>query len=151
VAGDSRGDLPHAAAECREVAALLGTSPLIGQQCTRGAIEAELRSRSLDIVHLAMHGRGDPRRGGRSSLLLANGAGDTEWVNFGELITFDWKVNLVVFSGCSTGVTGPQHGHQLIGVASAAMEAGAAAVIGCLWPVGDEAAKLFMTVLYQSL
>ena len=151
VAGDSRGDLPYAAAECVEVAATLGNKPLVGPQCTRVTIEAELRAGELDFVHLALHGRGDPRHGGRASLLLADGVGGIEWVDFDELAAFPWRVKLVVFSGCSTAVAGPRQGHELIGVARAAAERGAAAVIACLWPVGDQAAKVFMTAFYKEL
>ena len=151
VAGDSRGDLPQAAAECHLVAAALRTVALIGQRCTRAAIEQALRAGALDIVHLAMHGRGDARRGGRASLLFSNGSGGTEWVDFDELTTFAWRAKLVVFSGCSTGVFGSRHGHQLISVAAAALEAGAASVIACLWPVGDEAAAVCMKAFYEGL
>ena len=153
VAGDSCGDLPlpFAAAECAEVAAALGVKPLVGPQCSRAAIEAKLQAGALDVVHLALHGRGDASRGGRASLLLADGVGSTEWVAFDELATFPWQVELVVFSGCSTAVSGPRQGHELIGVARAAAERGAAAVIACLWPVGDQAAKVFMTAFYKEL
>lgn len=151
VAGDSNGDLPYAAAECAQVAAALGNKPLVGPQCTRAAIETELRAGELDVVHIALHGRGDARRGGRASLLLADGVGGIEWIAFDELATFPWRVKLVVFSGCSTAVAGPRQGHELIGVARAAAERGATAVIACLWPVGDQAAKVFMTAFYKEL
>jgi CHAT domain-containing protein/tetratricopeptide (TPR) repeat protein len=153
VAGNSCGDLPYAEDECNDVANELGTKPpLLREKCTRSAIEEVLKEAGeLDIVHLALHGRGDVRRGGRASLLLADGRGDAEWVDFEELTRFRWRVGLVVFSGCSTAVAGPRDGHELVGIARAAAERGAAAVIACLWPVGDEAAKIFMTAFYKEL
>ena len=127
-------------------------SPLLRDACTRSAIEEVLRKEGeLDIVHLALHGRGDVHRGGRASLLMANGKGDTEWVVFQDLIRLQWRAGLVVFSGCSTATSGPKEGHELIGIARAAAECGAGAVIACLWPVGDEAAKVFMTTFYKML
>lgn len=149
VAGDSRGDLPQAAAECRIVAKALGTKPLIRSDCTQAAIETALQQGDLDVVHLALHGRGDVRRGGRGSLLLADADGGTDWVSFEELSGFRWHVELVVLSGCSTGVSGPLHGHELVGAARAVAEAGAAAVVACLWPVGDAAAEIFMRAFYS--
>ncbi len=149
VAGDSRGDLPHAAVECREIAKALNTKPLLGSDCTRTAIEEALCAGEFDVVHLSLHGRGDVRRGGRASLLLADGSGGTEWVAFDELATFPWRSELVVFSGCSTAVAGPRQGRELAGISLAAAGRGAAAVIACLWPVGDEAAKVFMTAFYK--
>jgi tetratricopeptide (TPR) repeat protein len=151
VVGDSRSDLPNAAEECREVAAALGSKPLVGPECTRAAIEKELQAGEFDIVHLALHGRGDARRGGRASLLLGDGRGGTEWVAFDELAALQWRAELVVFSGCSTAVAGPRLGHELVGVARAAAERGAASVVACLWPVGDEATKIFMMAFFREL
>ncbi|HWZ72684.1 MAG TPA: CHAT domain-containing protein [Casimicrobiaceae bacterium] len=151
VAGDSRADLPHAAAECAAVASALGTTPLLQQQCTRSAIEQALRAGELDVVHLAVHGRGDVRRGGRASLLLADGAGGTQWVALDALTQQRWHVELVVFSGCSTGVAGRRQGHELVGTARAALEAGARTVVACLWPVADEATAVLMEAFYAAL
>lgn len=151
VAGNSRNDLPYAAAECAEVATLLDTKPIVGSDCTRAAIEEALRAGEFDVVHLALHGRGDGRRGGRASLLLADGRGGTEWIAFDELATVPWRTELVIFSGCSTAVAGPRQGRELVSVSLSAAERGAAAVIACLWPVGDKASKVFMTAFYKEL
>jgi tetratricopeptide (TPR) repeat protein len=151
VAGDSQSNLPYAAAECEQIAALLGTTPLLGSKCTRAAIEEQLRNSRLDIVHLAVHGRGDPRRGGRASLWLATDDGSCAWTEFTALTAFNWRVELVVLSGCGTGVSGPLQGHQLVGTASAALEAGASSVLACLWPVSDEACSVFMIAFYKEL
>lgn len=63
VAGNSAGDLAGAEDECRAIAPALGTSALTGMQCTRAAIDAALQTGPLDIMHLALHGRGDVQRG----------------------------------------------------------------------------------------
>ncbi len=152
VAGDSHGDLPQAAAEIAAVAMLLGTEARGQKACTRAALEQMLTTDELDIVHLAVHGRGDVRRGGRASLLFAaDTPSGVEWVPFDALAQLPWRARLVVFSGCSTAVTGPRQGSELVGVARAALEAGAGAVIASLWPVGDEPAKVMMTAFYRSL
>lgn len=151
VAGDSALNLPFAAAECRDVASQLRTLATVGAACTRAAIESRLRDANLDIIHLALHGRADPWRGGRASLLMSDGAGGTEWVAFDDLAALHWRANLVVFSGCSTGVSGPRSGHELASVARAALEAGAASVLACLWPVGDAAAATFMKAFHTAL
>lgn len=148
VAGDSSQHmaLPYAALECAEVAKLLEVMPLVGPgECSVKAVCDALAGGDFDVVHLAVHGCGDPRHGGRASLLL----GDDEWLAFDELARLPWKSELVVFSGCSTGVAGLRHGREMLGVAQAALEAGASAVIGCLWPVGDETAELFMRAFYE--
>lgn len=151
VAGDSAGDLRGAEAECRSVAHELGASAFTGERCTREAIEAALAAGPLDIVHLAVHGRGDAQRGARASLLLADGLGGTTWVPFEALVQRPWRANLVVLSGCSTGVAGPLHGHEMVSVARAALEAGAGSVLASLWPVDDQIAAAFMVALHASL
>lgn len=150
VAGDSRGDLPGAAGECRAVGTLYGTKALLGNDCTLAAA-TEVLTNDLDIVHLAVHGRGDTRRGGRASLLFADGKGGQEWVPFETLAELSWRTRLVIFSGCGTGIVGPQHGSELVGVARAAAEAGAASVIATLWPVDDEMAGRFMIEFHAEL
>jgi tetratricopeptide (TPR) repeat protein len=152
VAGNSAGDLPGAQQECEVVADKLGAELLAGDQCTVEGVSDALKSAPdsrLDVVHLAVHGRADARRGGRSSLLFA-GEPPT-WVPFAELAALRWRANLIVFSGCSTAVGGPREGAGLYGVAQAAAEAGATTVIASLWPVSDTAADIFMEAFYTEL
>ncbi len=151
VAGDSALNLPEASAESVDVAALLCTAPMIGTDCTRASVEAALRDHELDIIHLAVHGLGDPSNGGRASLLFGDDAGGVEWVPFERLAAQRWRCNLVVLSGCSTGVAGPRVGHELTSVARAALEAGAASVLACLWPVQDAVARIFMGAFHAAL
>jgi CHAT domain-containing protein len=129
----------------------LNIEPKIGRQCTRVAIESALRGGDCDIVHLAVHGRGDVRRGGRASILLATQTGDVEWIPFDSLKDIEWNVGLVTFSGCSTAVAGPRDGGHTLSVADAATETGASAVLACLWPVSDHGAQIFMTAFYKEL
>ena len=151
VAGDSALNLPEAGAECIEVAALLRTAPMVGLDCGHTQVSDALRGRDLDIVHLAVHGRGDPANGGRASLLLGDDSGGVAWVSFDELATLDWRCTFMALSGCSTGAAGPRAGHELVSVARAALAAGATSVLACLWPVGDETARIFMSAFYKTL
>jgi hypothetical protein len=151
VAGNSAADLPGAEAECQAVARMLGVRALTGADCTREALEAALHGGALDIVHLAVHGRGDPLRGGRASLLLADDQGGVAWLPFDELLRQPWRVNLVVLSGCSTGVAAPLLGHELVSLARAALEAGAASVLASLWPVADRAAADLMVHFHTAV
>lgn len=152
IAGDSNNDLPGAERECGAVARMLGTEPLLGDACTVDAVRAALTASPntrLDVVHLAVHGRADVKRGGRSSLLFAGTR--PSWVPFEDLSALPWQAQLIVFSGCSTAVGGPRNGHGLYGVAQAAAEAGATTVIASLWPVDDTSAADFMTAFYTDL
>lgn len=150
VAGDSRGDLPWAAHEARVVGGLLGTAPLVGPQCTLDAVREALRG-DLDVVHLAVHGRADVRRGRRASLLFADGDTGVQWVPLAELAELPWRARLVVLSGCATGVAGAGYDEELASVAQAVVEAGAPRVLATLWPIDDRAAALFMAAFYREL
>jgi CHAT domain-containing protein len=152
VAGNSHDDLSGAQRECEAVANKLGVAPLLREECTFEAVRDALTAtpeKRLDVLHLAVHGRADARRGGRSSLLFA---GDRPtWVPFAELAALPWNANLIVFSGCSTAVGGSRNGLGLYGVAQAAAEAGATTVIASLWPVDDISAENFMKAFYAEL
>ena len=150
VAGDSDGTLPGARDECIAVGAALGSSPLLGPACTVEAVAAALGGGRLDVIHLALHGRGDSARGGRAALRFATADGAT-WVPFDDLLHLGLDAELVFLSGCSTAIAGPVHGQAPVSAAQAALEAGAGAVIACLWPVDDQAATAFATALYAAL
>jgi CHAT domain-containing protein len=72
-------------------------------------------------------------------------------VPFDQLISVGLRADLVVLSGCSTAISGPLHGSRMAGVTAAAIESGARSVVGCLWPVNDIVAEVFMTAFYGSL
>jgi hypothetical protein len=155
VAGDSRGDLPGAAAECGQVASLLGGDPLVGRRCSVEALAAP--GPRLDFLHLAVHGYADSRAGGSSSLLFADDGveardGDgTRWISWAELVGLPWRARVVTFSGCSTAVGGPRHGRGLYGISQSAMNNGAGSVLASLWPVDDLQTAAFMTALYEDV
>jgi tetratricopeptide (TPR) repeat protein len=151
VVGNSADDLDGAEGECHEVAKLLGVKAKTCEQCTLEALESAFASSALDVVHVAVHGRGDTARGARASLLFADEMGGVKWVPFEELARHRLSANLVVLSGCSTGVTGRLRGHELVSVARAALEAGAATVLASLWPVEDHAAAELMRLFYGEI
>ncbi|MDB5361021.1 MAG: hypothetical protein JWO51_2318 [Rhodospirillales bacterium] len=151
VAGNSRGDLPGADAECDEVAALYDVLPLKQGACTRAALETALEKGPIDVVHLAVHGRGNPRRGSQSSLMFATHDGGTELVDLETLAARAWPVRLVVLSGCSTGLGGLRDGRELVSVAGQILRSGAKAVVASLWSVGDENARLVMRAFHAAL
>ena len=152
VAGDSRGDLPGARRECEMVAAAVNALPAaIGEQCTVAALHDSLTQGPLDLVHLAVHGLGDRARGRYSGLIMADPQQDSVLVPFEQLTAIGLSADLVVLSGCSTAVAGPLHRTRMAGVSVAAIESGARSVIGCLWPVDDVAAEMFMKAFYGAL
>lgn len=151
VAGDSRGDLPGAAEECAALAGLLGQDALVQGDCTLPAVQAALVDADLGIVHLAVHGYADPRHGDRSTLLFAADDGRSVWAPFEQLAALPWRARLVVFSGCSTAVSGPRFGTGTYGLPELAMENGAGSVLASLWPIDDHRTSRLMKALYEEL
>lgn len=60
-------------------------------------------------------------------------------------------VELVVLSGCDTGLGRPRSGEGLLGLRRAFLMAGASTVVSSLWSVGDESAALLMEEFYGNL
>ena len=60
-------------------------------------------------------------------------------------------VELVVLSGCDTGLGRPRSCEGLLGLRRAFRMAGAGTVVSSLWSVGDESAALLMEQFYENL
>lgn len=135
VLADSRGDLPAAAAEGRQVAGRLGSPFLVG----RTAVSGELRKASrAGTLHLALHTGPGPRG---AWLQLAD-----RQVSASEIVAGRIGPRLVVLASCSSGV---RPGRQMWGSLGAAfLAAGSRAVLASLWSVEDERAREFVLRFY---
>ncbi|WP_203968711.1 CHAT domain-containing protein, partial [Sphaerisporangium melleum] len=148
---DPTGDLRYARAELEDVAALFtgrgAPAPRThyGERATKDALTGGLPA---TYVHLACHGRYTVTDPLESHLLLA---GDVP-LTLRELLDgrgFE-GARLVVASACQTAVSEllflPD---EAVGLPAGFLRAGAAAVIGTLWPVDDVSTALLMTRFYQ--
>ena len=148
---------------------------LRGPDATLDRVTAELQS--ADIVHLATHGMFDPATPDQSGLLLAlpdratpgygryvshdGRTSDTRSLrSAGELLTLDhlWKAvdmfdcRVLNLSACSAGMIDWQARHdEFYGLVNGFIYAGAQSVVSSLWPVHDEASKLFNFSFYNEL
>jgi CHAT domain-containing protein len=133
--------LPSAAREAREVAALYGARPLLGERAgeeevTRGILEA-------DVIQLASHYVVDPGSPLHSRLLLARDRRQaaTGEASDGELQVFEVyrmslpRARLVVLSACQTEGERVYGGEGAVGIARPFIAAGAPLVVASLWPV----------------
>ena len=68
-----------------------------------------------------------------------------------DVAALSLDLDLVVLSGCETGRSMSTGGDELIGLPRAFLGAGARAVVGTLWPVGDIDAAQFMQSFYNQL
>jgi CHAT domain-containing protein len=144
VLGNPTGDLPYAAEEAKQVASLLGSSPLLGPEATRAAfLDAP---RDLAVIHVASHGEQNEIDPLLSRLLLADGSATVEDIMESHLST-----GLLTLSGCVTGMARRQAGDELIGLSRAASLAGVPSIITALWNIWDDTSSAFFDYFYFCL
>lgn len=144
-------ELPGAAREAREVAALWGTQAWLGADATESRLY-DLGGR-IDLVHVAAHALVDQRNSSFSRIALAADAARDGNLELRELLDgVDLAgVNLVVLSACDTALGRHSAGDEVMSLARAILYAGSPAVLSTLWRLDDEAAAELMRSFYQEL
>jgi CHAT domain-containing protein len=137
--------LPHAADEARLVASLYphGTA-LVGPAASVQALQSQ--AQAVDVLHLACHAQFRSDNPRFSALHLHDGALTVERVEQLRL-----RAATVVLSACDTGLASSDAADEGIGLVQAFLVAGAARVMGTLWPVNDEVAADFMGSFHRQL
>ena len=135
--GDPNGDLPAAAREARRVATQLGGSALVGTAATRGAFAA---AAGADVLHVAAHTT--QRRDG-ATLDLADGP-----VTLADVAKLVPAPRLVVLASCGGAAGRDDAGNGSLTMAF--LDAGADAVVGTRWSVGDADAARFIEAFYAN-
>lgn len=139
------GALPGAAAEARRIADLIGLQPLSEAAATRDAV---LRAADgAGLLHLAAHAAMRPDRPTLAHLWLAGGG----LLSSHDLAALDLHGALVTLSGCETGQGRLTGADEVLSLSRACLHAGAATVLGTLWPLRDAAALPLMTTIYEGL
>jgi CHAT domain-containing protein/tetratricopeptide (TPR) repeat protein len=107
------------------------------------------------IVHFATHGFLNSRHPELSGIVLSlvdeKGREQEGFLRAHEIYDLKIPAELVVLSGCRTGLGKEIRGEGLIGLTRAFMHAGAARVLVSLWDVNDEATAELMTRFYVRL
>ena len=147
--------LPGAEQEARAIAAMLNTTPLIGDQATEPAVVAQMQQARM--IHLATHGLldwGDPQglyqEDFPGAVALAPTQESDGLLTAAELLELDLKADLVILSACDTG-QGRITGDGVIGLSRALMVAGVPSVVVSLWAVPDAPTASLMTTFYRQL
>jgi CHAT domain-containing protein/tetratricopeptide (TPR) repeat protein len=143
--------LPGAREEGTLVAKRLGPGDvrlLVGAAATEAAFKQAAGDRR--VVHLATHGVISADRPLASALLLAPGDGEDGYLRADEIFNLSLSADLVVLSGCSTGVGRPS-GDGVIGLGRAFIYAGTPTVVVSQWDVSDRSTAFLMDQFYASL
>ncbi|MEM9293859.1 MAG: CHAT domain-containing protein [Acidobacteriota bacterium] len=136
---------PHIDAEARAVAQALPESTLrLGEEATEEALRS--LGASCRYLHLATHGlfRRD------SPVFSAIQLGDSRLSLF-DLYTLELSAELVVLSGCGTGLNAVLGADELVGLTRGLLYAGAHAVLVTLWDVNDRSTASLMKRFYHHL
>lgn len=141
--------LPGAEREAARVAARLDSGTLVLTRA--GATESEVKREASGqtVLHFATHGLISEDRPLDSSLVLAPDAGEDGYLRVGEILGMDLHAELVVLSGCRTGL-GRLSGDGILGFTRAFLYAGTSSIIVSQWDVSDRATAPLMDRFYAA-
>ncbi|WP_421656668.1 CHAT domain-containing protein [Leptothermofonsia sp. ETS-13] len=134
--------LPGARQEAEEIANLLNTTFLTGNQATKATVVKQMpRSR---LIHLATHGLLDDFKGlgVPGAIALAPAGQDNGLLTADEILSLQLNADLVVLSACDTG-RGRITGDGVIGLSRSLISAGVPSVIVSLWAIPDAPTAFF--------
>jgi CHAT domain-containing protein len=148
--GDPEKNLEYAELEAKEVKAAYPESSIyIGKEAT------EEKSKSLsakhDMLHFATHAKLNEDDPLSSAVLLAREDREDGRLEVREIFGMDLKANLVVLSGCETGLGKLSTGDELVGLTRAFIYAGTPSVVASLWSVDDSSTAHLMASFYRNL
>jgi len=117
---------------------------------TKATLQRELRRDDYTIVHLATHGQFS---GSRDSTYILAADGRVSIDELGRIFrrpqqSLEDRLELLILSACKTAEGDDR---SALGIAGAAVQAGASSTIATLWSVDDEASVDFTETLYQHL
>jgi CHAT domain-containing protein len=131
-----------------EVAALKAILPgarvFTGENATQQVLQQH--GPGSRIVHIATHGYFRQDNPMFSSIRLG-----TSYLTLFDLYHLKLPAELVVLSGCATGLNVIKPGDEQIGLVRGLLQAGAQSLVLSLWDVHDSSTKEFMVAFYRGL
>jgi CHAT domain-containing protein len=116
----------------------------VGSEATEKVLR--MHGPSSRIVHIATHGYFRQDNPMFSSIRLGS-----SYLSLYDLYHFNLPAELVVLSGCATGLNVVTAGDELIGLERGLLQAGAQSLVLSLWDVHDDSTKEFMIDFYTRL
>jgi CHAT domain-containing protein/tetratricopeptide (TPR) repeat protein len=145
VVGNPTSDLPFAQTEAMAIARMFGVVPLLEAQACKGAILEALKS--TPSAHIAAHAYFDSRDPFDSGIITHG----REVLRARDLMAHSIRPQLIVLSGCETGVQRINPGENHAGLTRALLYAGVNSLVVSLWSVADFASLLLMHRFYLHL
>jgi CHAT domain-containing protein len=148
---DFGGILPQlkgARIEAALIAERYGITPLIGEHATEATIRRSV-GEGVNIIHFATHALYDAHSPLQSALILSDGQKAVP-LTAERLYEKPLQAQIVVLSACETGMGKIVSGNDLLGLVRSFYLGGARQTLSSLWPVEDEATRLFMETFYEN-
>ncbi|AKG24555.1 CHAT domain-containing protein [Calothrix sp. 336/3] len=126
------------------------TTQLLDQQFTTKALENKVNTAPFNILHLATHGEFSSRAD-KTFILAADGPINViqfDSILRGRVQNKPDAVQLLVLSACQTAAG---DNRAALGLAGAAIRAGAQSTVASLWQIDDESTAQFVGEFYQQL
>lgn len=125
----------------------VSTTSLLDKDFKKKNLENEIGAASFNIVHLATHGQFSSRL---EDTFILDFDGEINVKDFDTLFRSQGKtiVELLVLSACQTA-TGDSR--AALGLAGAAVRAGARSTVASLWQIDDESTAMFVSAFYREL
>jgi CHAT domain-containing protein/tetratricopeptide (TPR) repeat protein len=155
---DRLGDLPRLFAsrwEAREIARLVPSANAMIATDFNAARRTlkRLDLATFSILHFGTHAIVDPDRFDRSGLVLSlvdeQGQPVDGFIRAPEILRWSLNADLVVLSGCRTGIGREIRGEGLMALSRSFLAAGASRLVTSLWPVDDKATAYLMARFYR--
>ncbi len=147
------GRLPRARSEAATLARGIGPGSLVlvGAEASEAALK-RVNFDTYDVLHFATHAVIDEGHPDRSAILLAPGSKTEDGrLELREIVQLPLDRQVVVLSNCRSASGTEIEGEGVLGLARAFFQAGAAVVVGTLWPVRDADMDAFMGVFAREL
>jgi CHAT domain-containing protein/tetratricopeptide (TPR) repeat protein len=155
--GAGLGRLPFSRGEADAIASLVASRDALtatGFAANRAAATSPDLAQ-YRIVHFATHGVLDTRRPELSGVVLSlfdpQGRREDGFLRLHDVYNLRLGADLVVLSGCQTGLGRDLGGEGLIGLTRGFMYAGARSVVASLWRVDDASTTELMKRFYRAL
>jgi CHAT domain-containing protein len=108
-------------------------------------------TRNSRIVHIASHGYFNRATPDLVGIATSPNNEDSGFVTLEEILMHPFNSELVVISGCETGLGESRGGEGMMSLARAFIGQGVDHVVATQWPVSDRASAEFMRLFYTAL
>jgi len=126
-------------------------SNLMGSSASEHALKTSTIATNARWLHFSTHGDFDEHDPAESGLALAPGGGEDGRLSSQEAFELKLNADLVVLSGCQTGLGKELRGEGVVGLTRAFLYAGAQNVIVSFWRVEDQSTSRLMLDLYEAI